>query len=133
MDFREAAEAIRQVIAFAWSLPHVTNNRRNTECQIQQRETRQAESCQSTTSQEQESRLSPIPLPPPGVGTYRPLMLHEAPPHLEYKATRSGATLAAAPIPITNLVDTSTQTNMEIPPINSQKSPEKAQKIRKNP
>ena len=31
MDFREAAEAIRQVIAFARSLPHVTNNRRRSE------------------------------------------------------------------------------------------------------
>ena len=39
MDFREAAEAIHQVITFAWSLPHVMNNHRNAECRIWQRET----------------------------------------------------------------------------------------------
>ena len=40
MDFCEAAEAIRQVIVFAQSLPHVTNNRQNVEHRIWQRETR---------------------------------------------------------------------------------------------
>ena len=34
-------------------------------------------------SQEHKSRLSPILLPPPGVGAYRPPMLHEQPPHLD--------------------------------------------------
>ena len=59
MDVREAAEAIRQVIVFARSLPHVTNNRRNVERWIQQRETRQAESGTSTTSSSRGH--SPIP------------------------------------------------------------------------
>ena len=80
MDFREAMEAICQVIAFAWSLPHVTNNRWNAECWIWQRGTQQAELRQSTMSQEW---LPPISLPPPGVGTYRPPMLCEQPPHLD--------------------------------------------------
>ena len=40
MDFHEAMEAIRQVIVFAQSLPHVMNNHRNVERWIQQRETR---------------------------------------------------------------------------------------------
>ena len=72
-------------------------------------------------------------------------MLHEAPPHLKFKATRSGAALAAAPstpsvhevdsccrgataVPVVNFADASTQTNMEIPPINPQKSPENSEK-----
>ena len=72
-------------------------------------------------------------------------MLRKVPPHLKFEATRSGATPAAAPstpsvhevdsccrgatpVPITNLMDASTQTNMEIPPINSQKSPENSEK-----
>ena len=38
IDFREAVEAIRQVIAFAQSLPHVTNNSQNAEHWIWQRE-----------------------------------------------------------------------------------------------
>ena len=76
-------------------------------------------------------------------------MLHEAPPHLKFEATHSGTVPAAAPstpsvhevdsccrgataIPITNLVDASTQTNMEIPPINSQKSPENSEKSTEN-
>ena len=36
MDFREAAEVICQVIAFARSLPHMTNNRWKAEHQIRQ-------------------------------------------------------------------------------------------------
>ena len=59
-------------------------------------------------------------------------MLCEAPPHLEFKATRLGAALAAAPVPVANLTDASTQTNMEIPPINSQKSPENSKKSTEN-
>ena len=38
VDFHEAAEAICQVIAFAQSLPHMTNNCRNAECRIRQHE-----------------------------------------------------------------------------------------------
>ena len=59
-------------------------------------------------------------------------MLREAPPHLESKVTRSGAAPAAAPVPVANLADASTQTNMEIPPINSQKSPENSEKNTEN-
>ena len=59
-------------------------------------------------------------------------MLHEAPPHLKFEATRSGTMLAATPIPITNLADASTQTNMEIPPGDSQKSPENSEKSTEN-
>ena len=132
VDFKEAARAIRKVIDFACALPRRTNNHMNAECQIQQREIRRAESCQSTTSREQEPRLSPIPLPPPGVRAYRPPMLRKAPPHLEFKATCLGATLAAAPVPVSNLADASTQTNMEIPPINSKKSPEHSEKSTEN-
>ena len=78
MDFREAAEAIHQVIVFARSLPHVTNNCRNAECRIQQRKTRRAESSTSTTSSSHGHSpipQMPKPLPPPGVGAYRPPML----------------------------------------------------------
>ena len=156
MDFHKATEAICQVIVFMQSLTHMTNNCRNVECRIQQCETRQAESHQSTMSQEQEPRQSelpqtqsPIPLPPPGVGAYCPPMLCEAPPHLKFKATHSDATPAAAlstpsahevdghcrgatPIPVTSLADASTQTDMEIPPINSQKSPENSEKSTEN-
>ena len=76
-------------------------------------------------------------------------MLHKAPPHLKFKATRLGTTPAAAPsipsvhevdsrcrgataVPVANLADASTQTNMEIPPINSQKSPENSKKSTEN-
>ena len=104
MDFCKATEAIHQVITFAWSLPHVMNNSQNVEHLIRQCETQQAKSCQSTTSWEQDPRLSkllqtqplvslatslcqtwdlsPIPLPRPGANVYRPPMLHEQPPHL---------------------------------------------------
>ena len=104
VDVHEAAEAIRQVIAFAQSLPHVTNNRRNAERWIWQRETQRAKSCQLTMSWEQEPRLSEllwtqppvssatsscqtwdlslIPLPRPGANAYRPPMLCKQPPHL---------------------------------------------------
>ena len=145
MDLHEAAKAIDCVIEFARTLPRWTNNRMNAERRIRQRETRRAESRQSTMSQEQELRRSPVPLPPPGVGAYRPPMLREAPPHLKFEATRSGTALAAAPstpsvhevdsccrgataVPIVNLADASTQTNMEIPPINPQKYPENSEK-----
>ena len=104
MDFREAAEAICQVIMFARSLPHVMNNSWNTERQIQQHETQQAESCQLTTSWEQDPWLSEllrtqppvssatsshqtrdlslIPLPRSGANAYQPPMLCKQPPHL---------------------------------------------------
>ena len=78
IDFHEAVEAIRQVIAFAQLLPHVTNNRRNTERRIRQRKTRRAESSTSTTSSSRghsPTPQPPKPLPPPGVGAYRPPML----------------------------------------------------------
>ena len=39
IDFHEAVEAVCQVIVFARSLPHVTNNHRNAEHRIRQRET----------------------------------------------------------------------------------------------
>ena len=86
MDFHEAMEAIRQVIVFARSLPHVMNNRRNAERRIRQRETRRARSGTSTTSSS--CGHSPIPqalkpLPPPGVGAYRPPMLQDPPLHLD--------------------------------------------------
>ena len=67
VDFHEAAEVIRQVIAFTQSLTHVTNNRRNTEHWIWQHKTQQAESCQSTTSCEQEPWLSELPQTQPSV------------------------------------------------------------------
>ena len=78
IDFHEAAEVIRQVITFARSLPHVTNNRRNAEHRIRQRETRRTESGTSTTSSSRGHSpipQPPEPLPPPGVGAYRPPML----------------------------------------------------------
>ena len=86
IDFREATEAIRQVIAFARSLPHVTNNRRNVERRIRQHETQRTESGTSTTSSSQGHSpipQPPKPQPPPGVGAYRPPMLRDPPPHLD--------------------------------------------------
>ena len=85
MDSREAVEAIHQVIMFAWSLPHVMNNCRNVERQIQQCKTQRAESGTLTTLSS--CGHSPIlqppkPLPPPGVGAYHPPMLRDPPPHL---------------------------------------------------
>ena len=114
IDYHEAAEAMCQVIAFAQSLPHYTNNRANAECQIQQREIRRDDTgSRATTSPWAQSSevlppsraitdcrlqtLSPTPLPPPGVGAYHPPMLHEAPPHLEFESPHSGAAPAAAP------------------------------------
>ena len=87
------------------ALPQQTNNHTNAERWIRQHETRQAESCQSTMSQEQVPWLSElpqtqppvssatfsrqtqdlflIPLPCPGANVYRPPMLCEQPPHLD--------------------------------------------------
>ena len=104
--------------------------------------------------------LSPTPLPPPGVGAYRPLMLREAPPHLEFESPHSGAAPAAAPstppvteadsccrvatpVRVTSPVDASTQAeflsldkeavdpDMEIPQENPQKIKKKFPKIPK--
>ena len=114
IDFREAAEAIRQVITFVRSLPQHTNNCTNTERRIQQHKIQRANTgSRATMSPWAQSSdalplfrvitdcrsrtLSPTPLPPPGVGAYRPPMLREAPPHLEFKSPCLGATLAAAP------------------------------------
>ena len=101
--------------------------------------------------------LSLTPPPPPGVSAYRPLMLREAPPHLEFESPCSGAAPAAAPstppvaeadsccrvatlICITIPIDTSTQAefpslgeeavgpDMEIP----QENPQKIEKIPQN-
>ena len=114
INFHKAAEAMRQVIAFAQSLPRYTNNHANAEHQIWQHEIRRANTgSRATTSPWAQSSevlppsraitdrrsqtLSPTPLPPPGVSAYHPPMLHKAPPHLKFESPHSGTTPAAVP------------------------------------
>ena len=136
------------MIVFAQLFLHVTSNQANAECCIWQQKSQQA----SLTSSSLWSQ-SPVPqplklLPPPGASAYRPPMLHKGPPHLKFEPLHSGSALAAAlstlpvpevdshcrvatPVHFASLTDASTQTNMEILPINSQKSPENSKKSTK--
>ena len=76
----KAAEAIEHVIAFMKMLPK-TDNSANVKHRIWQWQSWLAKplGTQSTSP----APLPPVSLPPPGVGAYRPPMLHEQPPHLD--------------------------------------------------
>ena len=84
IDFREATQVIEHMIMFTQSLPHVMNNHQNAKRRIKQHENQWTSSDSLTTSLWSQSRIPqlPKPLPPPGVGTYRPPMLRDLPLHL---------------------------------------------------
>ena len=122
--------------------PHVMNNHRNAEHRIRQQETRRAESHQSTTSQEHEPQLPPIPLPPPGVSAYCPPMLRDPPPHLNSDVVPEDSTVftrsahgvdshckAAKPSRDVSCVDSSTQPAVGLDLDLSQENSKKSEKI----